>query len=267
MRSGGLSAVVVVSHCSRVQFEGGGRMGGGGEGGELDQGGGGRGGERGRWGEHAEGVREVRGDEARGRDKDLQETRNGRCAKEDAGCEGIGKKKKTGQQGRRRGRRGKKVEGGGGVERQGGGIVERARVYKETEETLPHGSHFTNSCGRATDEEREETGQRRYREKDKKHPGPYTKELIKGLLRTDPANRFTIEEVMSNKWIAQFTEVPQTPLYSVKVLKEEEYAWPDVQEEMTRSLATMRVDYDAVHLKNLDKSNNSLLSKRRQHPK
>ena len=31
-----------------------------------------------------------------------------------------------------------------------------------------------------------------------------------------------------------------------KVLKEEEEAWPEVQEEMTRSLATMRVDYDQV---------------------
>lgn len=28
------------------------------------------------------------------------------------------------------------------------------------------------------------------------------KELIKGLLRTDPAKRLTIEEVMNNKWIA-----------------------------------------------------------------
>ena len=30
------------------------------------------------------------------------------------------------------------------------------------------------------------------------------------------------------------------------VLKEEEEAWPEVQEEMNRSLATMRVDYDQV---------------------
>lgn len=28
------------------------------------------------------------------------------------------------------------------------------------------------------------------------------KELIKGLLRTDPAKRLTIDEVMNNKWIA-----------------------------------------------------------------
>lgn len=30
------------------------------------------------------------------------------------------------------------------------------------------------------------------------------------------------------------------------MLKEEEEAWPEVQEEMNRSLATMRVDYDQV---------------------
>jgi mitogen-activated protein kinase-activated protein kinase 2 len=32
------------------------------------------------------------------------------------------------------------------------------------------------------------------------------------------------------------------------MLKEEEEAWPEVQEEMNRSLATMRVDYDQVSL-------------------
>lgn len=40
--------------------------------------------------------------------------------------------------------------------------------------------------------------------------------------------------------------------------------WPEVQEEMTRSLATMRVDYDQVHIKDLNNSNNELLNKRRK---
>lgn len=48
------------------------------------------------------------------------------------------------------------------------------------------------------------------------------------------------------------------------MLKEGEEMWPEVQEEMTRSLATMRVDYDQVQMKPLDKSNNSLLNKRRK---
>jgi mitogen-activated protein kinase-activated protein kinase 2 len=48
------------------------------------------------------------------------------------------------------------------------------------------------------------------------------------------------------------------------MLREAEDIWPEVQEEMTRSLATMRVDYDQVHIKNLDNTNNPLLNKRRK---
>ncbi|KAG8039064.1 hypothetical protein G9C98_003371, partial [Cotesia typhae] len=60
------------------------------------------------------------------------------------------------------------------------------------------------------------------------------------------------------------TEVPPTPLHTGRVLREGEELWPEVQEEMTRSLATMRVDYDAANLKQLDNSNNPLLIKRRR---
>lgn len=48
------------------------------------------------------------------------------------------------------------------------------------------------------------------------------------------------------------------------MLKEGEEMWPEVQEEMTRSLASMRVDYDQVHIKTLENSNNPLLNKRRK---
>lgn len=58
--------------------------------------------------------------------------------------------------------------------------------------------------------------------------------------------------------------VPQTPLHTNKMLREGEDIWPDVQEELNRSLATMRVDYDQVHIKTLDSSNNPLLNKRRK---
>ena len=57
--------------------------------------------------------------------------------------------------------------------------------------------------------------------------------------------------------------MPQTPLCTAKVLKEEEDQWPEVQDEMTRSLATMRVDYDQINLKSIANSDNSLLAKRR----
>lgn len=90
------------------------------------------------------------------------------------------------------------------------------------------------------------------------------KELINGMLNIDPSKRLTIVQVMSNRWIAQYTSVPQTPLHTNKVLKEEVDMWPEVQDEMTRSLATMRVDYDQVQIKTLDKSNNALLNKRRK---
>jgi len=90
------------------------------------------------------------------------------------------------------------------------------------------------------------------------------KKLIKGMLSVDPTNRLTIDQVMKNLWIAQYTTVPQTPLHTGRVLREGEEIWPEVQEEMTRSLATMRVDYDQMHIKTLDNSNNSLLNKRRK---
>ncbi|KAK2589050.1 hypothetical protein KPH14_001888 [Odynerus spinipes] len=90
------------------------------------------------------------------------------------------------------------------------------------------------------------------------------RDLIKGMLCTDPAQRLQIDEVMRNKWIAKYTEVPPTPLHTGRVLREGEELWPEVQEEMTRSLATMRVDYDTASLKQLDHTNNALLNKRRR---
>lgn len=74
------------------------------------------------------------------------------------------------------------------------------------------------------------------------------KDLIKGMLNVDPSKRLRIQDVIRNKWIAQFNDVPQTPLCTGRMLKESEETWPEVQEEMTRSLATMRVDYDQVSL-------------------
>ncbi|CAH1642281.1 unnamed protein product [Spodoptera littoralis] len=89
------------------------------------------------------------------------------------------------------------------------------------------------------------------------------KNLIRGMLSVDPAKRLTIQQVMSSPWIRQFTQVPQTPLYTHTLLRESGEVWADVQDEMTRSLATMRVDYDQVQIKALEQSNNSLLNKRR----
>lgn len=102
------------------------------------------------------------------------------------------------------------------------------------------------------------------------------------MLSVDPNKRLTIDEVMKNNWIAQYTNVPQTPLHTNRILREEEQQWPEVQEEMNRwdcettkqfdsllnetfcrSLASMRVD-PGLHLKNLDNSSNALLNKRKK---
>lgn len=50
-------------------------------------------------------------------------------------------------------------------------------------------------------------------------------ELIKGMLSVDPNKRLSIEEVIRNRWIAQYTQVPQTPLHTNRVLREEEQQW------------------------------------------
>ncbi|XP_064632794.1 MAP kinase-activated protein kinase 2-like [Lineus longissimus] len=97
-----------------------------------------------------------------------------------------------------------------------------------------------------------------------RHVSQQAKDLIKGLLKINPDERLTIKEVMRNNWICQHATVPQTPLCSVQVLKEEEDMWVDVQDEMASALATMRVDYDQVRLKTIQDSKNPMLEKRRK---
>lgn len=61
--------------------------------------------------------------------------------------------------------------------------------------------------------------------------------------------------------------VPPTPLHTARVLQEDKDHWDEVKEEMTSALATMRVDYDQVKIKDLKTSNNRLLNKRRKKQK
>ncbi|CAM9360959.1 MAP kinase-activated protein kinase 2-like [Lampetra fluviatilis] len=90
------------------------------------------------------------------------------------------------------------------------------------------------------------------------------KQVIRKLLKTDPTERMTIAEFMNHPWINQLMEVPQTPLHTSRVLKEEKELWEDVKDEMTSALATMRVDYEQVKIKTLEDSSNPLLNKRRK---
>lgn len=89
------------------------------------------------------------------------------------------------------------------------------------------------------------------------------KELIKGLLKTEPESRLTIREVMQNNWIAQHNLVPPTPLVSAQVLRDDHEMWVEVQEGINNELATMRVDYEQAKLKNLDETKNPILEKRK----
>ncbi|KAJ8265130.1 hypothetical protein COCON_G00142290 [Conger conger] len=90
------------------------------------------------------------------------------------------------------------------------------------------------------------------------------KQLIRHLLKTEPTQRMTITEFTNHPWINQSMEVPQTPLHTSRVLKEEKDAWEDVKEEMTSALATMRVDYEQIKIKTIEDSSNPLLLKRRK---
>jgi len=90
------------------------------------------------------------------------------------------------------------------------------------------------------------------------------KSLIRSMLKTDPSERLTIDQVMAHKWIQDLNEVPETPLLTARVLQEENDQWPEVQEEMSQALATMRVDYDQVKIKEISEANNKLLKKRKR---
>lgn len=71
--------------------------------------------------------------------------------------------------------------------------------------------------------------------------------LIKGMLSVNPSERLTIQQVMNSRWVSAHRQVPQTPLHTGRLLRETGgETWVEVQDEMTRSLATMRVDYDQV---------------------
>ena len=82
------------------------------------------------------------------------------------------------------------------------------------------------------------------------------KQLIRLLLKTDPTERLTITQFMNHPWINQSMVVPQTPLHTARVLQEDRDHWDEVKEEMTSALATMRVGYDQVKIKDLKTSNN-----------
>lgn len=90
------------------------------------------------------------------------------------------------------------------------------------------------------------------------------KSLIRGLLKTDPQQRMTIEQVMQHVWITHHMRVPETPLHTVAVLSQEKETWTEVKDEMEKTLASMRVANEDCNLKTLATANNPLLAKRKK---
>ncbi|EYB88641.1 hypothetical protein Y032_0243g3474 [Ancylostoma ceylanicum] len=90
------------------------------------------------------------------------------------------------------------------------------------------------------------------------------KDLIKKLLKTDAAERITIEQTMQHKWITHYHKVPETPLFTSSVLVDQKAQWGEMQDEMEKTLASMRVGNENMQIKSLADSNNKLLQKRKQ---
>lgn len=87
------------------------------------------------------------------------------------------------------------------------------------------------------------------------------KNLIKECLKTNPDERPNIDQVIENKWIAQYEVVPATPLVTSEVLREETDLWMDVKQGMSLALQEMRVD-KVLPLKPPKKSESALIRKR-----
>jgi len=107
-------------------------------------------------------------------------------------------------------------------------------------------------------------GQYAFPDTEWKNVSQQAKDLIKGLLKTDPSERLTIAQVMNHPWIKRYTEVPQTPLFTSSILNEDAEILEDTKEEMANALESMRVDFEEqVRLKDVTMSSNPLLNKRR----
>ena len=61
------------------------------------------------------------------------------------------------------------------------------------------------------------------------------KDLIKNLLKTNPQERIKIDGALRHPWIASYQKVPETPLASCYVLKDEAEVWGEVQVRRGRS--------------------------------
>ncbi len=64
-------------------------------------------------------------------------------------------------------------------------------------------------------------------------------------------------------FLKQYTEVPQTPLPSLEILREDKDNWQEIQQNMGKALDEMRINWDhKIKIKELPVSNNKLLERR-----
>uniref|UniRef100_A0A914RXN1 non-specific serine/threonine protein kinase n=1 Tax=Parascaris equorum TaxID=6256 RepID=A0A914RXN1_PAREQ len=87
------------------------------------------------------------------------------------------------------------------------------------------------------------------------------KDLIRKLLKTDPSERYTIVQTMNHKWITHYQKKHRNGLKKVEAASTDNHITET--DEMEKTLATMRVGNEDVHIKSLKDSNNRLLNKRR----
>ena len=109
------------------------------------------------------------------------------------------------------------------------------------------------------------SGQYTFPDAEWKNVSADAKELIKGLLKTDPTERGTIEAVMNHPWIKKYDLVPATPLCTSSLLQEDTELMHEVQETMTIALSEMRLpDESTPKLPSvLTISNNKLMNRRK----
>jgi serine/threonine protein kinase len=77
---------------------------------------------------------------------------------------------------------------------------------------------------------------------DWEHVTQTAKDLIRSMLTVDVERRIDINTFMRSPWIAQYQEVPTTPLVTSRNLNDDEDCLKSTQREMEAALNTMRVD-------------------------
>jgi len=68
--------------------------------------------------------------------------------------------------------------------------------------------------------------------------------------------------------IKSYFNVPQTPLPSIDILKEDKDNWPEIQQNIVKALDEMRIKWDSkIKIKELQSVNNPLLIRRMKNSK